>query len=242
MRRTLRAALEESAAAVGRVDAQALLAHLLGVDRAWLATNPLRVLSETEDARLDSLVAQRALGHPVAYLVEKREFWSREFLVGPDVLIPRPETETLVEAALARIPERGAVLDLGTGSGAIAITLACERPDAQVTATDASEAAVAVARKNASRLGAERVTFACGSWFAPVAGRRFDVIVANPPYVAAADPHLGQGDLRFEPRGALTDESADGLASLRQIAADAAAHLNSDGWLLLEHGYDQAGA
>jgi release factor glutamine methyltransferase len=242
VRRTLRAAFEESAAAIDRIDAQVLLAHLLGVDRAWLAANPMHVLSESQNARLDTLVARRVLGHPVAYLVEKREFWSREFLVGPEVLIPRPETETLVEAALERVPPRGAILDLGTGSGAIAITLACERPAAAVAATDASEAAIAMARRNALRLGAARVEFACGAWFEPVAGRRFDAIVANPPYVAAADPHLGEGDLRFEPRGALTDESADGLASIRAIVAGASAHLNCGGWLLLEHGYDQAGA
>jgi release factor glutamine methyltransferase len=238
----LRAAFEESAAAIGRVDAQVLLAHLLGVDRAWLAANPMHVLSEGQNARIDTLVARRALGHPVAYLVEKREFWSREFVVGPDVLIPRPETETLVEAALARIPAGAAIVDLGTGSGAVAITLACERPASPVTATDASEAAIVVARHNALRLGAARVEFACGTWFEPVAGRRFDAIVANPPYVAAADPHLEQGDLRYEPRAALTDGSSDGLASIRAIVSGAMAHLNSGGWLLLEHGYDQAAA
>jgi release factor glutamine methyltransferase len=247
---TLKAALEEATAAIGRTDAQAIMAHLLGVNRAYLAANPMRVLTETEDARVDTLVARRALGHPVAYLLGTREFYSREFAVSPDVLIPRPETETLVEAALERIasacrPREGgdpvSVLDLGSGCGAIAITLARERGDLEVTATDSSEAALAVARANAAAHAA-RVAFAHGEWYAAVAGRRFDLVVSNPPYVAARDPHLAQGDLRFEPRQALTDESADGLDSLRAIVAGAASHLNPGGWLLVEHGYDQAEA
>jgi release factor glutamine methyltransferase len=251
---TLKAALEEAAAAIGRTDAQVIMAHLLGVNRAYLAANPMRVLTETEDARVDTFVARRSLGHPVAYLLGTREFYSREFAVSPDVLIPRPETETLVEAALVRIGAAGetsaarrpradggpiSVLDLGTGSGAIAITLACERSELAVTATDSSEAALEIARGNAATHSA-RVEFAHGAWYAPVAGRRFDLIVSNPPYVAARDPHLCEGDLRFEPRQALTDESADGLDSLRAIVAGAASHLNPGGWLLVEHGYDQA--
>ena len=243
---TLKAALEEATAAIGRTDAQVIMAHLLGVNRAYLAANPMRVLTETEDARVDSLVARRSLGHPVAYLLGTREFYSREFAVSPDVLIPRPETETLVEAALARVarhPREGggpvSAVDLGTGSGAIAITLACERCGLEVTATDSSAEALEVARANAAKHGA-RVEFAQGPWYRPVAGRRFDLIVSNPPYVAARDPHLSQGDLRFEPRQALTDGSADGLDSLRAIAAGAAAHLKPGGWLLVEHGYDQA--
>ena len=248
---TLKAALEEATAAIGRTDAQVIMAHLLGVNRAYLAANPMRVLTETEDARVDTLVARRSLGHPVAYLLGTREFYSREFAVSPDVLIPRPETETLVEAALDAIRNRGqtsplgtevcplSLLDLGTGCGAIAITLACERSGLEVTATDSSAEALEVARANAATHAA-RVEFAHGQWYAPVAGRRFDLIVSNPPYVAARDPHLYQGDLRFEPRQALTDESADGLDSLRAIVAGAAAHLKPGGWLLVEHGYDQA--
>src|SRR6185436_6562967 len=220
---TLKAALEEATAAIGRVDAHVLVAHLLGVNRSYLIANPMRVLTETEDARIDMLVAQRAIGHPVAHLVAEREFYGRLFKVTPDVLIPRPETEVLVEAALARLPPPAArppsVLDLGTGSGALAITLACERPDVAVTATDSSEGALDVARLNAQALGA-RVEFVAGSWFGPVAGRRFGLIVSNPPYVAARDPHLGQGDLRFEPKHALTDGSLDGLASIRAIVAE----------------------
>ena len=247
---TLKAALEEATAAIGRVEAQVIIAHLLGVNRAYLVANPLRVLTETEDARVDMMVSQRAAGQPVAYLLGKREFYSRDFAVGPDVLIPRPETETLVEGALARLAAPGAppgamapgptsVLDLGTGSGAIAITLACERPDLAVTATDASPAALDMARQNAATHG-RPIELVHGEWYAPVAGRRFDMIVANPPYVAAGDPHLAQGDLRFEPVRALTDGSPDGLASIRAIVQGAPGHLKPGGWLLLEHGYDQA--
>lgn len=241
MKRTVAAALQEAEQAVGRVDARALACAALGVDRAWLVANNLRLLTEGEDARLDSLVAQRTLGHPVAYLAGRREFWSRDFAVGPDVLIPRPETETLVEAALARGGRRISVADLGTGSGAIAVTLACERPDWRVTATDASAAALAVARANAQAHGAT-VAFREGPWYAPLEGEAFDLIVSNPPYVAAGDPHLSQGDLRFEPAGALTDGSADGLDSIRAIVKGAPGHLKSGGWILIEHGYDQAGA
>ena len=240
---TVKAAREEAFATIERIDAQVLLCHVLGVNRAWLAANPFRILTETEDAKLDSLVTQRALGAPVAYLVEKREVYGRDFAVGPDVLIPRPETETLVEAALARLPAGGSALDLGTGSGAVAVTLACERPGARSAATDVSPRALAVARANARAHGCEsRIAFAEGAWYAPVHAQRFDLIVSNPPYVAAADAHLGEGDLRFEPRLALTDGSADGLDSIRAIVAGAAAHLAPGGWLLFEHGYDQADA
>jgi release factor glutamine methyltransferase len=250
---TLKAALEEAMATIDRVDAHVLMAHVLGVNRAYLVANPMRVLTETEDAKVDMLVTRRALGQPVAYLVEKREFYSRDFAVGPDVLIPRPETETLVEAALSRLVTPGAtaaattrgpiILDLGTGSGAIAVSLACERADARVTATDVSEEALAVARLNAdAHACSPRVELLQGSWYEPLGGRRFDMIVSNPPYVARGDVHLGQGDLRFEPEHALTDGSADGLGSIRAIVDGAAAHLNPGGWLLLEHGYDQAEA
>lgn len=240
--RTLHAALQEAEDTIGRVDARVLVCHLLGVDRAYLRTHPMHVLTETEDARIDLLVASRQLGRPVAYLVGSREFYGRDFLVDENVLIPRPETETLVEAALARLAPRASCLDLGTGSGAIAVTLACERPEWAITAVEADEGAVAIARANAQRLAPGRIELLAGSWYAPVPGRRFDAIVANPPYVAAGDPHLDQGDLRFEPPGALTDGSADGLDSIRGIVADAGRHLSRGGWLLLEHGYDQARA
>jgi len=238
---TLKAALEEAIASIGKVDAQAIITHSLGVDRAYLVANPMRMLTETEDARVDMLVAQRSMGHPVAYLLGRREFYSRDFAVGPEVLIPRPETETLVEAALQRVGRDATALDLGTGSGAIAVTLACERADLRVTATDHSEAALTIARANARTHGRD-IEFLPGEWYAPLAGRRFDLIAANPPYVAAGDPHLATGDLRFEPPQALTDGSADGLASIRAIVAGAPSHLNPGGWLLLEHGYDQAEA
>jgi release factor glutamine methyltransferase len=239
---TLKAALEEATAAIGRVDAHVLVAHLLGVDRAYLVANPMRVLTETEDARIDSVVARRSMGHPVAYLMGAREFYSREFAVGPDVLIPRPETETLVEAALSRLAPGASCLDLGTGSGVIGVTIACERGDVAVTCTDVSAEALALAAANARLLECARVRFAQGSWYDAVAGERFDAIVSNPPYVAANDAHLAQGDLRFEPSHALTDGSADGLASIRAIIAGARAHLNAGGWLLFEHGYDQGDA
>jgi release factor glutamine methyltransferase len=238
---TLKAALEEAAASIGKVDAQAIVTHLLGVDRAYLVANPTRILTETEDARVDMLVAQRSIGHPVAYLLGTREFYSRDFAVGPEVLIPRPETETLVEAAIGHIDAGTTVLDLGTGSGAIAVTLACERPGARVAATDQSDAALEVARANARAHGCD-LELIHGRWYAPLAGRRFDLIVSNPPYVAANDPHLARGDLRFEPPQALTDGSADGLDSIRAIVEGARDHLNPGGWVLLEHGYDQAHA
>ncbi|APV48815.1 protein-(glutamine-N5) methyltransferase, release factor-specific [Betaproteobacteria bacterium GR16-43] len=239
--RTIHVSLQEAEDSIGKVDARVLVCDVLGVDRAFLATHPFHILTETQDARIDMLVAQRLLGQPVAYLVGKREFYGRDFEVDGNVLIPRPDTETLVEAALKRMPATAcSVLDLGTGSGAIAITLACERAEARATAVDKSAGALAVARANAERLAPGRVEFLEGSWFAPVAGRRFDLVVANPPYVAAKDPHLGQGDLRFEPPGALTDGSADGLDSIRAIVAGAREHLNPGGWLLLEHGYDQS--
>ena len=240
---TVKATLEELMSSMDRTDAQVIMAHVLGVNRAWIAANPMRILTESEDAKIEMLAAQRAMGRPVAYLLGSREFYGYDFAVGPDVLIPRPETETLVEAALARLAPRDTCLDLGTGSGAVAVTIARQRPGARVAATDASAEAIALARRNAEAHGcADRVELLHGSWFEPVRGRRFDVIVANPPYVAAGDPHLSRGDLRFEPQRALTDGSADGLDSIRAIAAGARAHLNPRGWLLLEHGYDQAGA
>lgn len=241
MRRTLAAALDEASEDIGRVDARVLACHLLGVGRAWLAANPMHLLTETQDAQLDSLVAQRALGYPVAYLVGTREFHGRDFAVGPAVLIPRPETETLVEATLARMAPAASAVDLGTGCGAIAVTLACERPQALVHATEACAESLAVARANAARHRA-RVEFTLGEWYAAIPGRCFDFVVANPPYVAADDHHLREGDLRFEPRGALTDESANGLDSIRIIVHGAGRHLNPGGWLLFEHGYDQASA
>ncbi|MFZ3323036.1 MAG: peptide chain release factor N(5)-glutamine methyltransferase [Usitatibacter sp.] len=240
---TVKATLEELMASMDRIDAQVIMSHVLGVNRAWIAANPMRILTESEDAQIETLAAQRAMGRPVAYLLGRREFYGYEFAVGPDVLIPRPETETLVQAALARLAPRDTCLDLGTGSGAVAVTIARQRPEARVVATDASAEALALAQRNAqTHECADRIEFLQGSWYEPVGPRRFDVIVANPPYVAAGDPHLSRGDLRFEPRHALTDGSADGLGSIRAIVSGASEHLKPRGWLLLEHGYDQAAA
>ena len=240
---TVKAAVEELMASMDRTDAQVIMAHVLGVNRAWIAANPMRILTESEDAKIDMLAVERAMGRPIAYLLGNREFYGYDFEVGPDVLIPRPETETLVEAALARLAPRDTCLDLGTGSGAVAVTIARQRPEGHVVATDASAAALALARRNAETHDcAGRIEFLQGSWYEPLGERRFDVIVANPPYVAAGDPHLSRGDLRFEPQHALTDGSPDGLDSIRAIVGGAARHLNPRGWVLLEHGYDQAAA
>lgn len=238
---TVSEALAHATAAIDRRDALVLAAHALGVDRAWLVAHDRDVMTHEQAQRLQRLVSERARGVPVAYLTGTREFYGRPFSVNATVLIPRPETEVLIEAAIARLPREGRLLDLGTGSGAIAITVACERPDAEVTATDLSSQALALAQSNAHALGA-RVRFLAGDWFDCLSGEVFDVIVSNPPYVAADDAHLGQGDLRFEPLGALTDGSNDGLGSLRQLITGAPRHLRAGGWLLVEHGHDQAGA
>lgn len=220
-------------------EARALLAFASGATREALIAFPERVVAAEAAARFEVLAARRRSGEPIAYLLGVQEFYGRPFRVTPAVLIPRPETELLVDLALdaLRRVERPRMLELGTGSGCIAITLALERPDARVVATDASVEALAVAHDNAQRLGA-RVDFAASDWYAAIEGE-FDAIVANPPYVAAGDPHLAE--LRFEPAHALTDRG-DGLGCLRTIVAGAPAHLARGGWLLVEHGYDQAAA
>ncbi|HJX18172.1 MAG TPA: peptide chain release factor N(5)-glutamine methyltransferase [Acidiferrobacterales bacterium] len=226
-----------------RLDAEVLLMHVTGLARTALITRLQEPLQPEHEERLEELLARRARGEPVAYLTGKREFWSLELNVTPDVLIPRPETELLVEQALARIPENAdwTVADLGTGSGAIALAIATERPHCRLIAIESSSAALAVARANATRLDIANVDFRHGEWLKPLAGMRFDVIVSNPPYVRANDPHLTQGDVRFEPESALV-AGADGLDSIRCIAADAVLCLRPGGWLLFEHGYDQAQA
>lgn len=225
-----------------RIESRSLLGHALGRDRTWLAAHGRDALGEAEGARFEALLARRLAGEPVAYLTGRREFFGLEFIVTPAVLIPRPETEILVEAALARLSPDASprVLDLGTGSACVAVALARHRPRAEVTGVDASEASLAVARENGNRiLGPGRLRLLAGDWFAPVAGERFDLVIANPPYVAEGDPHLSRGDLRFEPRPALV-AGADGLDCIRRIIGAAPAHLAPGGWLLLEHGYDQA--
>jgi release factor glutamine methyltransferase len=226
-----------------------LLCEATGLTRVQLITQGDRALTPDEAARLDDLVARRLRGEPIAYIVGRREFFGLDFQVGPAVLIPRPDTELIVELALERlslVPPRlpdnaPRLLDMGTGSGAIAVAVAHTRPDADVTALDVSPDALAVAQANAAANGA-RVRFVHSSWFDALAAfDTFDVIASNPPYIAAGDDHLAQGDLRFEPVGALTDH-ADGLSALRIIVAGSPRHLAPGGWLLLEHGYDQAAA
>ena len=222
-----------------------LLCHATGLSRVQLITQSDRVLTPEEAQRLDALVARRLQGEPIAYIVGRREFFGLEFQVGPAVLIPRPDTELIVELALERLPQREGtpprLLDMGTGSGAIAVAVAVTRPDAAVTALDVSPDALAIAQTNAAANGAN-VRLLHSSWFDALdAGATFDVIASNPPYIAAGDEHLAQGDLRFEPPGALTDH-ADGLSALRIIVAGSGRHLVPGGWLLLEHGYDQAAA
>jgi len=217
-----------------------LLCHALDLPRVALITQSERVLTGDEAALLDALVQRRLDGEPIAYIVGEREFFGLPFKVTPAVLIPRPDTELLVEIALERLAPQARLLDMGTGSGAIAVAAAHTRPDLSVTALDVSEDALAIARANAAANGA-RVRFVRSDWFAALHGERFDLIASNPPYIVAGDAHLGEGDLRFEPIDALTDH-ADGLSDLRSIADGAGAHLEQGGWLLLEHGYDQAAA
>ncbi|GAB2180402.1 peptide chain release factor N(5)-glutamine methyltransferase [Denitratisoma sp. agr-D3] len=239
---SIHAALQTARQVIPLSEARLLLGTLLEKNLAWLEAHRDDELQDALAERFAHWVARREAGEPVAYLLGCREFYGRDFAVSPAVLIPRHETELLVELALAKLPASGnpALLDLGTGSGCIAITLALEMPHVAVTAVDASSEALAVASQNAKALGAT-VDFLLGSWFAPVAGRRFDVIVSNPPYIKADDPHLAQGDVRFEPPSALAS-GADGLDDIRVIITAAPAHLTPGGWLLFEHGYDQAEA
>lgn len=223
------------------LDARVLLQHVLQASHAELIAHPERALRADEQASYRRLAERRRCGEPIAYLTGWREFYGRRYGVDPAVLIPRPETELLVDAALARLPVCGAsILDLGTGSGNVAVTLALERPAAAVTATDLSAAALARARANAESLGA-RIELLAGNWYEPVAERRFDVIVSNPPYVAEGDAHLREGDLRFEPPASLA-AGPDGMAAIRAIVAEARLHLEPAGWLIFEHGCEQAEA
>lgn len=226
---------------IDAVDARILVCHGLALTRVQLITQSDRTLGEEEAARLSALFRRRIAGEPIAYITGEREFFGLALYTTPDVLIPRPETELLVELALERLPENGRVLDLGTGTGAIAIAIAHSRPDAAVCAVDVSAAALEVARRNAQRHGC-MVRFMQSNWYAALQDEvPYDLIVSNPPYIVARDPHLSQGDLRFEPVDALTDH-ADGLSALRTIVQHAPSHLTEGGWLMMEHGYDQAQA
>lgn len=225
-----------------RADADELLQHVLQKDRSWLRLREDAAVAAEAAARFEVLLQRRLRGEPVAHLTGSRGFWSLELAVDASTLIPRPDTELIVEWALELLPlgVHASALDLGTGSGAIALALKQERPRCVVTAVERAPAALALARRNGERLGLG-VRFVAGDWFGPLAGERFDVIVANPPYIAEDDPHLAQGDLRFEPASALV-AGPDGLEDLRAIVAQAPAYLFRDGWLLLEHGFDQGGA
>ena len=235
-----------------RIEVQCLLQAVLQVNRAWLLSHPEQSLAAEQYERYLALFERRLSGEPIAYLLGEREFYGLAFKVSPATLIPRPETELLVDLALQRIPPpppqpspaggRGSkfrVLDLGTGCGAIALSIAHARPNAEVVAVDASAAALEVAQFNMQRLGLGNVRLSHSDWFSALHGERFDMIVSNPPYIAAGDAHLAQGDVRFEPGTALAS-GADGLDDIRRIAAHAKDHLINNGWLLLEHGYKQA--
>jgi release factor glutamine methyltransferase len=243
IRQLLAAAARPLPGVEGRHEAELLLLHVLGRERGWLFAHATDVLDPATAEAFAALLQRRIAGEPVAYLLGRRGFWTLDLAVSPATLIPRPETERLVELALERLPEGVPlrIADLGTGSGAIALALASERPLAQIVATDMSADAIAVAAGNARQHGLANVAFRQGSWHAPLADERFDLIASNPPYIANDDPHLAQGDLRFEPATALAS-GHDGLDDIRLIIAGAPAHLLPGGWLLMEHGWDQGEA
>lgn len=226
-----------------RLDVEVLLAFALSWPRARLYSHGDYALKAAEQLKIAELVNRRLSGEPIAYIVGQQEFWSLSFAVSSATLIPRPETEHLVEIALTKIPQNEAyqVLDLGTGSGAIALSIAKERPHSIVTAVDISPEAVAIAEHNQSKLEIPNVSFLVSNWYESLNNRVYDIIVSNPPYIAEQDPHLTKGDLRFEPDVALSS-GKDGLNAIEHIISFASRHLKTNGWLLLEHGYQQAEA
>lgn len=223
------------------IEAQLLLMHVLGVNRAWLIAHDKDVLATEASSAFETLLQRRLQGEPVAHILGVREFFGLPLKVTPDTLIPRPDTETLVEAALQKVTANMHILDLGTGTGAIALAIAHHAPHCAVTAVDASTAALEVAEHNRQSLRLNNVRCLKSDWFAALGQARFDLILSNPPYIEAADPHLQQGDVRFEPLGALVS-GVDGLQDIRQIVMFAPRFLHAGGWLMLEHGYNQAEA
>lgn len=225
------------------LEARLLLQHILNVNRAWLIAHDIDFVEENAQIAFEALVARRINGEPIAYILGERDFYGLPLKVTSDTLIPRPDTETLVEAALAKIPDNktSSILDLGTGTGAVALAIAKYRKNAEVLAVDASEAALAIAQENGKHLNIPNVKFILSDWFNALEKKCFDVIVSNPPYIEQEDVHLSQGDLRFEPLSALAS-GEDGLDDIRQIIQHAPTHLNPKGWLMLEHGYHQASA
>jgi release factor glutamine methyltransferase len=240
---TLRVAASRLATDEAQADAEWLLSYAMGRSRSWLYAHGDRDLEPSQAKAFEALLRRREAGEPVAYLIGRRGFWAFDLMVTPDTLIPRPETERLVELALERAPATPGlrIADLGTGSGAIALALAYERRQAQVVASDVSPAALKVAAANARTLGLRNVQLREGSWWAPLKGERFDLVVSNPPYLAEQDPHLHRGDLRYEPAKALSS-GRDGLDAISMIVRDAPTHLNEGGWLLFEHGWNQGQA
>ncbi len=243
--RTISDNLRQAAGRLGesdspRLDAEVLLAFVLGKPRSHLMAWPEHELAAAEQAVFDELIERRRQGVPVAHLTGEREFWSLPLAVEPHTLIPRPDTELLVELALQRLPpdSPSRVADLGTGSGAVALAIASERPRSEVLATDRSPASLQLARRNAHRLGLRNLAFACGNWCDALRDASLDLLVSNPPYIAEADPHLARGDLRHEPRQALA-AGAEGLDALGVLAGQAPRVLRPGAWLLLEHGWQQ---